>query len=144
VQKTMRPPRRRRRPARCSRPSLNPSLGRQNVFRNGTRTTTFTSSGPVLALVLMVACNYVTDSHVWLHLKDRAIDRQAGSAGNDRRVLLHQPGEPWHNVPWLFQWFHAFFYDFVYGLVPVDQIDPTGTVPRPSRSVSAAWLSSMP
>ena len=73
----------------------------------------------------MVACNYVTDSHVWLHLKvGQLIAKQAAPVTTD--VFSYtQPGQPWYNIPWLFQWFHAVLYDFVYGVVPVDAIDPT-------------------
>jgi tetratricopeptide (TPR) repeat protein len=78
-----------------------------------------------LILVFMVACNYVTDSHVWLHLKvGQLIARQSAPVTTD--VFSYtQPGQRWFNIPWLFQWFHAVLYDFVYGLVPVDAIDPT-------------------
>ena len=58
-------------------------------------------------------------------LEGWAIDCEAVGACNDRRVLVHPGGQPWFNIPWLFQWFHAVLYDFVYGLVPVDTIDPT-------------------
>ena len=73
----------------------------------------------------MVACNYVTDSHVWLHLKvGQLIAKQSAPVTTD--VFSYtQAGQPWYNIPWLFQWFHAVLYDFVYGMVPVDAIDPT-------------------
>jgi tetratricopeptide (TPR) repeat protein len=78
-----------------------------------------------LILVFIVACNYVTDSHVWLHLKvGQLIAKQSAPVTTDLYSYT-QPGQPWFNIPWLFQWFHAVLYDFVYGLVPVDQIDPT-------------------
>src|SRR5262245_56001716 len=78
-----------------------------------------------LILVFMVACNYVTDSHVWLHLKvGRLIAQQSAPVTTDIYSYT-QPGQSWFNIPWLFQWAHALLYDFVYGLVPVDAIDPT-------------------
>ena len=78
-----------------------------------------------LILVFMVACNYVTDSHVWLHLKTgQLIAKQAAPVTTDQ-FSYTEAGRPWFNIPWLFQWFHAFLYDFVYGLVPVDKTDPT-------------------
>ena len=78
-----------------------------------------------LILVFMVACNYVTDSHVWLHLKTgQLIAKQSAPVTTD--VFSYtEAGQPWFNIPWLFQWFHAVLYDFVYGLVPVDPTDPT-------------------
>ena len=78
-----------------------------------------------LILVFMVACNYVTDSHVWLHLKTgQLITKQMAPVTTD--VFSYtEAGRPWFNVPWLFQVGHAALYDFSYGLVPVDKIDPT-------------------
>ena len=60
-----------------------------------------------LILVFMVACNYVTDSHVWLHLKTgQLIAKQSAPVTTD--VFSYtQAGQPWFNIPWLFQWFHA-------------------------------------
>src|SRR5262249_54834993 len=78
-----------------------------------------------LILVFMVACNYVTDPHVWLHLKvGQLIAAQKAPVTTDI-FSYTQPGTPWYNVPWLFQWAHSALYDFVYSLVPVDAIDPT-------------------
>jgi tetratricopeptide (TPR) repeat protein len=73
----------------------------------------------------MVACNYVTDSHVWLHLKIGKLIAQQSAPVTTDIFSYTQPGQSWFNVPWLFQWGHAVLYDFVYGLVPVDAIDPT-------------------
>ncbi len=42
-----------------------------------------------LLLVFMVSCNYVTDSHVWMHLKTGQLIAEQGCAGQDRRFLLH-------------------------------------------------------
>ena len=78
-----------------------------------------------LILIFMVACNFVTDSHIWLHLKTgQLIAKQSAPVTTD--VFSYtQSGQPWYNVPWLFQWVHAAIYDFAYSMVPVDAIDPT-------------------
>jgi tetratricopeptide (TPR) repeat protein len=83
-----------------------------------------------LVLVFMVACNYVTDSSVWVHLKTgQLIAKQTAPVTTDE-FSYTQAERPWFNVPWLFQWFHAALYDYTYGLVPVDTIDPTGNRAR--------------
>jgi tetratricopeptide (TPR) repeat protein len=83
-----------------------------------------------LIFVFIVACNYVTDSHVWLHLKTgQMIAKQSYPVTTD--VFSYtEAGQPWFNVPWVFQWAHAVLYDFSYGLVPVDTADPTANRAR--------------
>ena len=83
-----------------------------------------------LILVFMVACNYVTDSHVWLHLKTGQLIAKQWAPVTTDVFSYTEAGQPWFNVPWLFQWVHALLYDFSYGLVPVDTIDPTANRAR--------------
>ena len=60
-----------------------------------------------LILVFMVACNYVTDPQVWLHLKTgQLIAKQAAPITTDQ-FSYTEYGQPWYNIPWLFQWAHA-------------------------------------
>ncbi len=83
-----------------------------------------------LIFVFMVACNYVTDSHVWLHLKTGQLIAKQLSPVTTDPFSYTEAGQPWFNIPWLFQWCHAFLYDTVYGLVPVDRSDPTANVAK--------------
>ena len=81
-----------------------------------------------LIFVFMVSCNYVTDSHVWLHLKaGRLISRQSAPLTTDT-FSYTEAGRPWFNIPWVFQWFHSILYEFVYGVVPVNPADPTANL----------------
>jgi tetratricopeptide (TPR) repeat protein len=83
-----------------------------------------------LIFVFMVACNYVTDSNVWLHLKTGQLIAKQSLPVTTDVFSYTEAGQPWFNVPWLFQWSHAVLYDFSYGLVPVDTIDPTANRAR--------------
>jgi tetratricopeptide (TPR) repeat protein len=83
-----------------------------------------------LLLAFVVSCNSLTDSAVFTHLK-------AGQLINERsRPLMTdafsytEQGQPWVDVPWLFQWSHSTLYNLVYGLVPVDPVDPTANRAR--------------
>jgi tetratricopeptide (TPR) repeat protein len=78
-----------------------------------------------LLLVFMVSCNYVTDTHVWLHLKTGQMIAQQGSPVTTDVFSYTENGRPWVDVPWLFQWVQASIYDLVLGLVPVNPSDPT-------------------
>jgi len=78
-----------------------------------------------LLLVFMVSCNYVTDSHVWLHLKTGQLIADQGSPVTTDVFSYTQSGRPWVDVPWLFQWAHAAIYELVQHLVPVNPTDPT-------------------
>ena len=75
-------------------------------------------------------------------LEDRAIDRRARSAGDDRRFLVHQKGRPWVDIPWLFQWAHAAIYKLVQGLVPVNPDRPDGQSSqcRANRGRRRSWF----
>jgi tetratricopeptide (TPR) repeat protein len=78
-----------------------------------------------LLLVFMVSCNFVSDTHVWLHLKTgQQIAQQGGPVTSDT-FSYTENGKPWVDVPWLFQWVQASIYDAVLGLVPVNPSDPT-------------------
>ena len=78
-----------------------------------------------LLLVFMVSCNYVSDSHLWLHLKTgQLIAEQAAPVTTDVYSFT-QPGRPWVDIPWLFQWANAAIYKLVQGFVPVNPTDPT-------------------
>ena len=83
-----------------------------------------------LILVFMVACNYVTESQVWLHLKTGQLISKQWAPMTTDEFSYTEAGKPWFNVPWLFQWVHALLYDYTYGLVPVDTIDPTANRAR--------------
>lgn len=57
-----------------------------------------------LILIFMVACNYMTDPQVWLHLKTgQLIAKQAAPITTDQ-FSYTEYGQPWYNIPWLFQW----------------------------------------
>jgi tetratricopeptide (TPR) repeat protein len=78
-----------------------------------------------LILVFMVSCNYVNDSHLWVHLKTgQFITDHAAPIAKDVFSYTEE-GRPWVNVPWLFQVVQAAVYKLVYGLVPVNPVDTT-------------------
>jgi tetratricopeptide (TPR) repeat protein len=78
-----------------------------------------------LLLTFTVSCNFVTDSHVWLHIKTgELIAAQTAPVMTDS-FSYTKSGQSWVNIPWLYQWGHAALYNLVYGLVPVDPRDPT-------------------
>ena len=78
-----------------------------------------------LLLVFMVSCNFVTDTHVWVHLKTGQLIAEQGSPVTTDVFSYTENGRPWVDVPWLFQWAHAAIYNLVLGLVPVNPSDPT-------------------
>jgi tetratricopeptide (TPR) repeat protein len=78
-----------------------------------------------LLLVFVASCNYVSDSHLWLHLRTgQLISEQMGPVTRDIYSYT-QSDKPWVDLPWLFQWAHAAIYDLVFGLVPVNPNDTT-------------------
>jgi tetratricopeptide (TPR) repeat protein len=78
-----------------------------------------------ILLVFMVSCNFVSDTHVWLHLKTGQMIAQQGSPVTTDVFSYTENGRPWIDVPWLFQWTHAVIYNSVVGFVPVNPSDPT-------------------
>ena len=78
-----------------------------------------------ILLVFMVSCNYVTDTHVWLHLKTGQMIAEQGSPVTTDVFSYTENGRPWIDVPWLFQLAQAAVYNAVLGLVPVNPTDPT-------------------
>ena len=84
-----------------------------------------------LILVFMVACNYVTDSHVWLHLKmGQLIAKQSAPVTTD--VFSYTAGWAGRGSTsrGCSSGFTRSLYDYDYGLVPVDTIDPTANRAR--------------
>ena len=97
-----------------------------------------------LILVFMVACNYVTDSHVWLHLKTgQLIAKQSAPVTTD--VFSYtEAGRPWFNIPWLFQWCSRASVRLRFtAWCRWTRSTRRRTGPRPSRLRLARWWSSM-
>ena len=78
-----------------------------------------------LLLTFTVSCNFVTDSHVWLHIKTGELIAAKTAPVMTDSFSYTKSCQPWVNIPWLYQWGHAALYNLVYGLVPVDPRDPT-------------------
>ena len=81
--------------------------------------------GAALLLALVVSCNYATDSRIFLHLKAGQLIGERTAPVTTDEFSYTEEGQPWVNVPWLFQWSHAALYDVVYSAVPVDPDDQT-------------------
>ena len=79
----------------------------------------------VLLLVFITSCNYARDSHLWLHLKTGQMIADQGSPLTTDVFSYTSNGQPWTDVPWLFQWSQAALYKLVLGFVPVNPTDPT-------------------
>ena len=73
----------------------------------------------------MVSCNYVTDSQVWLHLKTGQLIAEQHWPVTTDVFSYTETGQPWVDMPWLFQWVNAAIYKLVNDLVPVNPTDPT-------------------
>ena len=78
-----------------------------------------------LLLVFMVACNYVTDTQLWLHLKTGQLITEQGWPIKADVFSYTENGRQWLDIPWLFQWIHAAIYKLANDLVPVSPADPT-------------------
>jgi tetratricopeptide (TPR) repeat protein len=79
----------------------------------------------VLLLVFITSCNYAKDSHLWLHLKTGQLIADQGSPVTTDVFSYTANGQPWTDLPWLFQWSQAALYKLVVSLVPVNPTDPT-------------------
>ena len=90
--------------------------------------------GAALLLALVVACNYVTDSRLFLHLRAGQLIGERKAPLTTDEFSYTQEDQTWVDVPWLFQWTHAALYDLVYSNVPVDPTGPDGQ-PRQGRPV---------
>ncbi len=106
-----------------------------------------------LLLVFMVACNYIADPQLWLHLKaGQLIAEQRGPIRTD--VFSYtEYGRAWINVNWLFQWVNAAIYKLVNEFVPVNAAAPNANranaeqiavgslvVVNASLRLATAWL----
>ncbi|MFI5457284.1 MAG: hypothetical protein ACHRXM_17700 [Isosphaerales bacterium] len=78
-----------------------------------------------LILALMVSCNYLSDSHLWVDLKTGELIAAQSAPVMTDVFSYTEKGSPWVDVPWLFQWIQAELYKLVYGLVPVNPADTT-------------------
>jgi len=76
-------------------------------------------------LVFVASCNYLTDSHLWLHLRTGQLIGDQMAPVTADTFSYTQSNERWVNVPWLFQWAQAAVYNAVSGLVPVNPTDTT-------------------
>ena len=78
-----------------------------------------------LLLIFVASCNYVTDAHLWLHLRTGQVIADQMAPVTTDIYSYTQSEKSWVNLPWLFQWAHAALYNFVSGLVPVNPADTT-------------------
>jgi tetratricopeptide (TPR) repeat protein len=89
--------------------------------------------GAVLLLALVVSCNYLSDPAVFLHLRAGELIGQRMAPVTTDEFSYTEAGQPWVNVPWLFQWSQAALYNLVYGAVPVDPLDQTASRGKADR-----------
>jgi tetratricopeptide (TPR) repeat protein len=89
--------------------------------------------GAALLLTLVVACNYVVESTVFLHLKTGQLIGERTAPVTSDEFSYTASGRKWVDVPWLFQWSHAAIYNAVYGAVPVDPMDQTAVRAKAER-----------
>ncbi len=78
-----------------------------------------------LLLIFVASCNYVTDAHLWLHLRTGQVIADQMAPVTTDIYSYTQSDQSWVNLPWLFQWAHAALYNLVSGLVPVNPVDTT-------------------
>jgi tetratricopeptide (TPR) repeat protein len=89
--------------------------------------------GAALLLALIVACNFVTDSRLFLNLRAGQLIGERKAPLTTDEFSYTEEGQPWVNVPWLFQWSHAALYNAVFNAVPVDPLDQTANRPKADR-----------
>lgn len=78
-----------------------------------------------LLLVFVASCNYVADSHLWLHLHTGQVISERMAPVTTDIYSYTESNKRWVDLPWLFQWAHAALYKFAAGLVPVNPNDTT-------------------
>ncbi len=109
--------------------------------------------GAALLLTLVVACNYVNDTRLFLHLRAGQLIGERKAPLTTDEFSYTQENQRWVDVPWLFEWTHAAVYDLVYNNVPVDPLDQTANRGRADQlamialelldalvRVAAAWM----
>ena len=89
--------------------------------------------GAALLLALIVSCNYVADSSIFLHLRAGKLIGERSAPVTTDEFSYTEAGQRWVDVPWMFQWAHAALYDLVYGAVPIDPMDPTANRARADK-----------
>ncbi len=78
-----------------------------------------------LLLAFVVSCNSLTDTSIFSQLKAGQLINQQSRPLMIDMFSYTEAGQPWVNLPWLFQWSHAALYNLIYGLVPQDPQDLT-------------------
>src|SRR5262249_9473871 len=90
-------------------------------------------TGAALLLALVVSCNYVTDSSVFLHLRAGQLIGERMAPVQTDEFSYTEEKRPWVDVPWLFQWSQAALYQAVSNAVPVDPVDQTAARGKADR-----------
>ncbi len=57
-----------------------------------------------LLLIFVASCNYVTDAHLWLHLRTGQVIADQMAPVTTDIYSYTQSDQSWVNLPWLFQW----------------------------------------
>jgi tetratricopeptide (TPR) repeat protein len=78
-----------------------------------------------LFLVFVVSATKLNHAAFWSNLKAGQLIAERSAPLTTDPFSYTEPGRPWVDIPWLFQWLHAVIYQFVRDLVPVDETDPT-------------------
>ncbi|MHB1559283.1 MAG: hypothetical protein ACYC61_17675, partial [Isosphaeraceae bacterium] len=95
----------------------------------------------VLLLTLGVACNYVTNSQFFLHLRTGQLIAENGGPLKGDEYSYTEAGRGWVDANWLFEWVHSGLYGLTYNWVPADPADVTASRPEADRiAVSALGL----
>lgn len=87
----------------------------------------------VLLLALVVACNYLTSSHFFLHLKTGQLIAENGAPVKTDEFSYTEAGRSWVDGNWLFEWAQAGLYGLAYNWVPTDPADITASRPEADR-----------
>jgi tetratricopeptide (TPR) repeat protein len=89
--------------------------------------------GAALLLALVVSCNYLSDSAVFLHLRSGELINERMAPVTTDEFSYTEAGRPWIDVPWVFQWSQAALYNLIYGAVPIDPLDQTANRSKADR-----------
>ncbi|MFO0909896.1 MAG: hypothetical protein U0794_16365 [Isosphaeraceae bacterium] len=84
----------------------------------------------VLLLTFIASANKITHSSIWNQLQVGRIIAATGTPVTTDLFSYTEEGKSWVNIPWLFDWSHAFLYKTAAELAPTDSTDPTASAAR--------------
>ena len=94
----------------------------------------------LLLLVFVTSANKIAHPTIWTQLRVGEVMADQGAPLVKDEFSYSKVGQPWVNIPWVFEWGSYLFYKTIYGLVPRDPSDMAASAAKAEQFGAGALV----